>query len=154
MATVVTRASLIVLLGALLGFLNNALSPKRIPLITPPKVQPKAEEFLPVTKAHELWSAGTALFLDARNPADYEAGHIGQALNLPVESFAESYARLAPMLSPDSQLIVYCDGTECELSHRLADELHHLGYTNVHMLFNGWTSWRTNGFPVETGPGK
>jgi len=145
------RALLIVVLGSLIGLLSNGLSSKGIPLITPPKKAPKAEEFVPVAKAHELWSGGGAFFLDARKPLDFEAGHIANALNLPVEEFGEYYPKLAPMLSPDSPIVVYCDGTECELSHHLADQLRQQGYTNVHMLFNGWTAWRSAGYPVEQG---
>jgi rhodanese-related sulfurtransferase len=145
------RALLIVALGSLIGLLSNGVSSKGIPLITPPKKAPKAEEFVPVAKAHDLWGAGGAFFLDARKPLDFEAGHIANALNLPVEEFGEYYPKLAPMLSPDSAIVVYCDGTECELSHRLADQLRQQGYTNVHMLFNGWTAWRSAGYPVEQG---
>ena len=89
---------------------------------------------------------------DARKPADFEAGHIANALSLPVEEFQEHYTKLASILSPESPVVAYCDGTECELSHHLADELRGQGHTNVHILFNGWTAWRTNGFPTETGP--
>jgi rhodanese-related sulfurtransferase len=151
MLQLLQRALLIVVLGSLLGLLSNAVSPKRISVITPPKKALKAEEFVPLTKAHELWSGGGAFFLDARKPADYEAGHIANALNLPVEEFGEYYPKLAPMLSPDSPIVVYCDGTECELSHHLADQLRQQGYTNVHMLFNGWTMWRQAGYPQEQG---
>ena len=148
------RALLIVLLGAGVGLLSNAVSPKGIPLITPPKKVPKAEEYLPLDKAHELWSTGATLFFDARRPEDYAEGHIANALNLPVEDFQQFYPKVAPMLAPDSTIVVYCNGTECELSHRLATELHQLGYTNVHMLFNGWAAWRSAGFPTEAGPAK
>jgi rhodanese-related sulfurtransferase len=148
------RALLIVALGAALGLLANAVSPKGIPLITPPKKVVKQDEYVPLQKAHELWNRGGAFFLDARQPEDFEAGHIGNALNLPVETFQEHFPKLAPMLAPDTPIVVYCDGTECELSHRLAEQLRLQGQTNVHMLFNGWTAWRSAGYPVEKGPGQ
>lgn len=154
MLRLVQRICLIIVVGAGLGLIANAISPKRISLITPPKKVAKAEEFVPLEKAHELWGGGNSFFLDARKPADYEAGHIANALNLPVEEFGEVFPKLAPMLTPESSLVVYCDGTECELSHRLADQLRQQGYTNVHMLFNGWTAWRGAGFATETGPGR
>jgi rhodanese-related sulfurtransferase len=154
MAKVVQRALLIVLVGAVLGLLSNAISPKGIPLITPPKKAPKADDFIPLQKAHDLWSEGNAFFLDARKPADYELGHIANALNVPVDEFEQQYPKVAPMLAPDTPIVAYCDGNECELSHRLADHLRQLGYTNVHILFNGWTVWHTAGFPEEKGPGR
>ncbi len=145
---------LIVLVGFGLGLVGNAVSPRGIPLIAPPKKQPKPEEFIKLEKAKELWDAGTAIFLDAREPADYAAGHIGNALNLPAQSFEKHIAEMTPMLTPESQIVVYCDGKECELSHRLANSLNQSGYTNVHMLFNGWTTWTNAGFPAEQGERK
>jgi rhodanese-related sulfurtransferase len=154
MVQTVQRALLIVLLGAGIGLLTNALAPNGIPLITPPKQVPKQSEFIPLEKAHELWSSGGALFFDARKPDDFQEGHIANALSLPVEEFQEHYPKVAPMLAPDSAIVAYCNGKECELSHRLATELRQLGYTNVHILYNGWTAWKEAGFPVESGPAK
>jgi rhodanese-related sulfurtransferase len=136
MRGVAQRALLIVVLGAGLGLIANAVSPKRIPLITPPKKAPQAEAFIPLEKAHEMWQSGTGFFMDARKPADFEAGHIPNALNLPEEDFAQTFAKLAPMLTADTSIVAYCDGKECELSHRLAEELKQQGQTNVHILFN------------------
>jgi rhodanese-related sulfurtransferase len=153
MVRTVQRIFVIILLGVGLGLISNTITPKGIPLITPPKKAPKPEEFIPLEKARDLWSSGVLLF-DARKLEDYEAGHIANALSLPVESFQESYPKVAPLLSPDSSIIVYCDGTECELSHRLANELRQQGYTNVHILFNGWSSWKGAGLPTETGSQK
>ncbi len=150
----VQRACLLVLIGGVLGLLGNALSPKGVPLVTPPKKEPKKDEFTPLTKAHELWSSGTTFFLDARRSDDYEAGHIPNAVSLPVEEFGEKYPKVAPLLTPEASIVVYCNGTECELSHQLATLLKEQGYTNVHMLFNGWTTWTNAGYPTETGPGK
>ena len=151
MVKVVQRALLIVVLGILCGLLSNSITPKGIPLVTPPKKVPKADEYLPLAKAHELWGGGEAFFLDARKPEDFEFGHIANALNLPEEQFQEHFPRLAPMLAPTSPIVVYCDGTQCELSHRLADQLRQQGYTNVHILHNGMTAWKTAGYPVESG---
>ena len=145
------QAFLIVVIGAALGLLANSVSPRRIPLITPPKPPPPPEGMLTVEQAHSLWSTGTAFFLDARAAADYEAGHIAQAFNLPLESFAEHFPRLAALLTPHTPLVVYCDGVECELSQRLAEQLRQLGYQNIRLLENGWTLWRKAGLPTEQG---
>ena len=145
-------ALVIVFLGAVLGLAGNQLSPRGIPLMTPPKKISKAEEFIALDKAKELWGAGVALFIDAREPADYAAGHIGNALNLPALSFERHFGAIAPMLTPESQIVLYCDGKECDLSHRLAESLRQQGFTNAHILFNGWTTWRQAGWPTEQGP--
>jgi rhodanese-related sulfurtransferase len=147
----VGQAFLIMVIGAALGLLANSVSPHRIPLITPPKPAPPPEGILTLEKARALWSTGTAFFLDARAPADYEAGHIAQAFNLPVESFAEHFGPLAAMFTPHTPLVVYCDGVECELSQRLAEQLRQLGYRDIRLLENGWTLWRKAGLPTEQG---
>jgi len=155
MAKVLQRAFLIVLLGTSLGLLANALSSRGIPLITPPKKVPKVDDFIPLSQAHELWGSGNGFFIDARKPADFEAGHIPNALNLPEEEFQDYYAsKFSMILAPDSSIVAYCDGTQCELSHHLADQLRQQGHTNVHILYNGISAWRTAGYPVDTGAAK
>jgi rhodanese-related sulfurtransferase len=154
MAQTVQRVLVIILVGSVLGLLGNALVPKGIPLVTPPKKAPQPQEFTPLDQAHDLWAGGVTIFLDARSPLDFAAGHIARAINLPVEQFPDYYPKVAPMLAMDSSIVVYCDGKECELSHRLADQLRQMGYSNVHILSNGWTEWSKAGYAVETGAGQ
>jgi rhodanese-related sulfurtransferase len=148
MSEILTRASLLLLAATLLGLSANQLSPRGIPLLpaSPPAVS--AAAFLPLGEARKLWGGGVALFLDARDPLDFAAGHIGNALNLPAKSFDTTFAAIAPMLTPASELVLYCDGQECDLSHELAQSLRARGYTNLHLLQNGWTAWKEAGFPV------
>ena len=56
-----------------------------------------------------------------------------------------------PLLTPDAVIVIYCDGSECELSGLLARRLREQGQTRVHVLFNGWTAWRAAGLPVTMG---
>jgi rhodanese-related sulfurtransferase len=102
-------------------------------------------------EAKAMWGSGTAFFLDARATADYQAGHIAGALSLPIEEFDAHYPPIQPMLTPDLRIVVYCDGQECDLSHRLMDRLRELGYYNVRVLTNGWTSWHTAGLLTHAG---
>src|SRR5579862_40843 len=139
------RALLIVLAGAVVGLAANAISPRRIPYITPPKAAPQAQDTVTLKEAQELWAGGSAFFLDARALSDYTAGHIAGAWSLPVEEFDDHYSQIARMLAPDSAIIVYCDGLECDLSHRLMAKLREFGYHNVRLIVNGWTVWHTAG---------
>jgi rhodanese-related sulfurtransferase len=151
MKKLLTQSLILICLGVGLGLGVNQLSPRGMPWVPPPKKETKADEFIALHKAKELWGNGAALFVDAREPADYAAGHIGNAFNIPAQSFGQHFSRVAPMLTPDSALVLYCDGKECDLSHRLADNLRQQGYTNLHMLFNGWTAWRDAGLPTTRG---
>jgi rhodanese-related sulfurtransferase len=145
------RACLIVVVGTALGLLANTVSPRRIAWITPPKPVVQPEQLLSLEQARELWGASTAFFLDARAPDDYAAGHIARALSLPADDFEKHFPNLAPLLAPDSLLVVYCDGSECELSHRLADRLKQLDFQQIRILTNGWTVWTNASLPVEKG---
>lgn len=139
------------MLGVGVGLAGNRLSPRGLPLIAPRKPVHHAEGFITLAHAQQFWQSGSAFFLDAREPADYAAGHIGNALNLPAQSFAQHFGQIAPLLTPESPLVVYCDGKECDLSHRLADSLRQQGHTNVHILANGWTVWKQAGLPTASG---
>ncbi len=144
------QALVIVLFGAGLGLAANLISPCGIPVVVRPTAG-APEKYLPLEQAAQWWRQGGALFLDAREPADFAAGHIGNALNLPAQSFAEHFWELAPLLTPDAVIVIYCDGSECELSGLLARRLREQGQTRVHVLFNGWTAWRAAGLPVTMG---
>lgn len=141
----------IVLIGIAAGLVGNQISPRGLPLVASPRQPPKAESFIPLDQARQLWQRGDVFFFDAREPADYAAGHIGNALNLPAQSFAQHFVGIAPLLTPAAELVLYCDGADCDLSHRLRESLHALGYTNTHLLFNGWTAWRQAGLPISLG---
>jgi rhodanese-related sulfurtransferase len=141
----------IVLLSAGFGMAANRWSPRGIPVITPEERTDVLGEYLTLDQAEAFWRDGGSIFVDAREPADFAAGHIGNALNLPAQSFAEHFGELAPMLASDSKLVLYCDGIECDLSHRLAGSLRLQGRTNLHILPNGWTAWRQAGLPAATG---
>lgn len=143
----------VVLLAMAVGFAGNQISPNGLPLVAPVRKSVDANAYLPMETASKYWREGTAIFLDARAPADYSAGHIGNAFNLPAHSFAEHLGAVAPMLAKDSPLVLYCDGVECDLSHQLRDNLNTLGFTNTHLLFNGWSAWKAAGLPVTKGAG-
>jgi len=146
--TTSARAVAIVSLGIGAGFAGNQISPRGLPLIAQAKPTQNADEFIALERAKELWDGGAVLFLDAREADDFAAGHIGNALNLPAMSFGQHIGEIAPTLTPTSELILYCDGSECDLSHRLAESLRKQGYTNLHILVNGWSAWRHAGLPA------
>jgi len=145
------QALIIVFAGTALGLAANALSPRRIPFLTPAKAPPHAADVVTLQQAQALWNSGAAFFLDARSPADYQAGHIAGALSLPIDDFDNYYLQVQPMLTPDAAIVAYCDGKDCDLSHRLMDRLRELGYQNVRLLVDGWTTWHTAGLLSHAG---
>jgi rhodanese-related sulfurtransferase len=130
---------------------DNDGQPRRLPLIAPPKPELLPGDVIALDDAKPLWNSAAGFFLDARAPADYMAGHIAGAFNLPIETFEQQYPQIATMVTFDTPLVTYCDGVECELSHRLALRLRELGYKNVHVLVNGWTVWKQANLPTKLG---
>lgn len=146
------RAAIVVIAGAGIGLAVNVVSPRKIAFLRPPKTQPAVtSEYLPFNDARQYWQSGATFFLDARDAKHYAAGHIAGAQNLSIQDFDAQYPVVAPLLAPESIIVVYCDGMQCDLSHDLAARLRQLGYKNVHILQNGWSMWRAAGLPTATG---
>lgn len=147
----IQQALAILVLSFGLGLGWNLVSPRGIPLIAVPVMPPTPGQesgYLSIEQAEAMWGGGATLFLDARDPADYAAGHIGNAMNLPAQSFEGYFSMIAPMITAESPMVLYCDGLQCDLGQRLRVKLRELGYTNTHLLHNGWTAWREAGLPV------
>lgn len=71
-----------------------------------------------------------ALLLDVRSPAEYEAGHLRDAILLPVNAIAMHIERVAP--DKGSPIVVYCQSGARSAAAR--QMLMQMGYENV---FNG-----------------
>lgn len=91
-----------------------------------------------------------ALVIDLRDKASYDAGHIGDARNVPaaeLESQAESLRKWR-----DRNVITYCDsGTSGAAGART---LMKLGFTKVFNLQGGLNAWVKDNLPLaKTSPG-
>ena len=146
----IAQALILFVTATALALLGNAISPRGLALRTPPPKSGGWVEFISLVDAEKLWSNGTAFFLDAREPAQYAAGHVPSAFNLPALSFETHFGEVAPVLTLESQIVVYCDGIECDLSHRVSERLKQLGFSNVRILSNGWSVWRQAGLPSSS----
>ena len=103
-------------------------------------------------QAREFYLAREAIFVDARSPQLYAEGHIAGAWNLPwqdVDRYLDSFFK--KVTDPKAIVIAYCDGESCSLSEDLALRLRDMGYSNVKVILNGMTVWKTRGYPIETG---
>ncbi|XXQ68012.1 rhodanese-like domain-containing protein [Neisseriaceae bacterium B1] len=67
------------------------------------------------------------LWIDVRSPEEFQAGHLRDAVNIPVEQVAANIASVAP--DKNAPINVYCrSGRRSEIA---LQELKKLGYTNV-----------------------
>lgn len=95
----------------------------------------------------ELAAGGDLFLMDVRSPDEYAEGHIEGAVNIPMNTVADSLA-LLPNL--DANIVVYCGS-----GHRSAivmEVLNLLGYTNVRSLLGGTKAWMSSELPVTDVP--
>ena len=108
----------------------------------------QVENVAPKDAAVEV-AAGGAVFLDVREPVEWEH-HIGGAVQVPrgiLEFVADPASpKHHPQLDPAGQVIVYCRS-----GHRAAlagVTLKDMGFGNVANLAGGFTAWQEAGLPT------
>ena len=93
------------------------------------------------------FDAGSAIFIDARDPEEYIAGHIQNAINIPYDYY-EDYEDIIDGLDDGGIYIIYCSGDECSLSIDLADYLYTDKLIDKLLIFEGgWPEWQDAGYP-------
>lgn len=92
-------------------------------------------------QAASIWTAGSAVFVDARDPEIYSAGTIEGAINLPAGSDAETRKRTMQAIDQDSPIVVFCQGPECPYAEMVAADLIRWGFRDVRIFSGGWESW-------------
>ncbi len=98
-------------------------------------------------QAYNLYQQNV-LFIDAREPADYQNAHIKNAINIPFDHFDE-YKHLLNNIDKEKIIVTYCAGTDCDLSVLLGNMLFEVGYKKVYIFFGGWNEWLEANYPVE-----
>ena len=147
----------IALIVLVAGFVSNRLRPDKIPLLEDWSAKSNlvtssgANLEISLFEASSLFKKGEALFIDARSAAEYDSGHIKGAKSLPYREADSKFVETMSGISEDRAVITYCDGETCELSMELAVFLRNAGYKNVKVLSNGWSAWKQNSLPVDTG---
>ena len=95
-----------------------------------------------------------AIFFDARRSSAYREGHVPGARSISVweegleEKIQKFYDEGNP---PDTLLVVYCNGGDCEDSNMLAERLWGIGFNRVVVYKDGFPDWKARGWPVSTG---
>ncbi len=118
--------------------------------------EPTDPPLLSLAEASALYQNPEIIFIDARYPDEYEAGHIKGAYLLSFDAeeevFDSQWAAIKPLVDSSSQIVTYCSGADCESSLFLARYLRDdLGFKNVRIFFGGWRRWSKAGLPIEKG---
>jgi rhodanese-related sulfurtransferase len=119
----------------------------------PPPFIPESDRPVRISLAttKSLFDAGAALFLDARDPSDYEAGHIPGALRLTRDEALGDPDRVKSLPVRGRPIVAYCSGGVCEASLELAQALVDAGYRKVLVYGGGFPDWEAAGYPVKQG---
>jgi rhodanese-related sulfurtransferase len=117
--------------GAPIDFLLSSSSGAAVAAVKPPEIS--------VESALEL--AGTdVLFVDARDPSEFNAGHIRGAVLCPATDIGRWRIHLAG-IAPDRRIIVYCAEAACGKGEYVASFLLKNGFVNVSLYREGWAKW-------------
>jgi rhodanese-related sulfurtransferase len=93
------------------------------------------------------------IFVDARDAAHYQRGHIPGAYLLDYYRPEAHLPTVLPAAFVADRIIVYCNGGDCEDSQLAASLLRDSGVPRekLHLYTGGFMEWSTNGLPVEIG---
>lgn len=87
------------------------------------------------------------MVIDSRPAArQYDPGHIPGAVNIPDSAFDKMVDKLPA--DKTTQLIFYCGGFDCMLSHASAFKAEKLGYTRITVYAAGMPEWKAKGGQV------
>ena len=96
-----------------------------------------ATDVVPEISAQEAASLKNAVFVDVREPHEWDEGHVPDATHIPLGTLL---ADAAPSLPRDMQMVVYCRGGT--RSKRALQYLQTLGFTNGKNLVGGFMAWQ------------
>ena len=86
------------------------------------------------------------LWVDARSPDAYQAGHYDDAVNLTEDNWEQDLEHLLFRWHPEEVIVVYCDSGGCESSKAVTLRLRReLGVTNIYWLEEGWEILHSEG---------
>ena len=163
----IRQLTALLILSVILGLGVNLVSPNSIALVgkyrslssgTEPIIPPNADvddpPFMALDLAELEFNSGGVVFIDCREPEEFECGTIPGSINIPFDYLPEDNleAFLDSSLSyceRDTKLITFCSGEECDLSLHLARNLQAFGYTNLGIFFGGSREWETFGLTLE-----
>jgi molybdopterin/thiamine biosynthesis adenylyltransferase/rhodanese-related sulfurtransferase len=108
------------------------------------QVKSEIDEISTVEAHERLESQDGSLFVDVREPDEWDEGHIPEAIYTGRGRLEQRIEGLAPDKS--RPLVVYCSaGNRSAFSVKVLEEL---GYENVVNLASGFSDWKRNGYQV------
>jgi rhodanese-related sulfurtransferase len=96
---------------------------------------------------------GAIVFLDARDEEHYVGGHVPGAYDFDPYHPEKYFPVVLPVCRAAEQIVVYCNGGDCDDSKTAAVLLQDMGIANqkIFIYGGGITEWTSNHQPVEIG---
>lgn len=101
----------------------------------------RGKNALSTLQATQLINRDKAVVIDVRTPDEFNAGHLLQSKNIPLDQLA---ARSGELDKSASLLIVCATGLRAT---RAAALLKRAGFDKVHVLDGGFREWQSQGLP-------
>ncbi|TAL30143.1 MAG: rhodanese-like domain-containing protein [Spirochaetes bacterium] len=150
----VGESALIVCAACVLGVCLNLLLPGGYAFMGKETLAYRKIVLISPAEAKLKYDGRTALFVDARDPAEFGGNRVPGALGIPAEPDSLSLQGIKlhfDRLQGPRELVIYCAGGSCESSETLARRLIRMGYTRtIYVLEGGLPAWVEKNFPLET----
>jgi rhodanese-related sulfurtransferase len=150
------RIMILLLSSLVLAIIVNTLHPMGLPLLLTEVKRPGIPtwvwnqlRYTDVQTAFQEVSTGGGILVDVRDRDDYQEGQARGAINLPYHGFEEAYPAFANKVSKKEHLFLYCYGTQCGLSARVAKRLLVLGFKNLTIIEHGFEAWKKSDLPID-----
>jgi rhodanese-related sulfurtransferase len=109
------------------------------------------KETVPYIKVNELKEKKNLIFLDAREPKEYNVSHIQGAVPVGFDHF-KSTTVTANVKDKNATIVVYCSiGVRSE---QIGEKLMKLGYKNIYNLYGGIFEYKNTGEKVVNNQNK
>lgn len=119
--------------------------------VVPPSAEEGDPPFISISEAWDFFNYQEIIFIDARDPEDYEYAHVQRAINIPFDYIDEEWEAVIDALDRSAEYVIYCSGNECESSLFLGRLMGvEYGFDNLHVFYGGWEEWETNELPIVT----
>ena len=102
-------------------------------------------EPLPAKQLLERIRDGLVTVLDVRPNEEYRAGHLPNAINIPLQELEQRLNEI----DPSQEIVAYCRGPHCVLAYDAVARLRERGI-EARRLAGGLPEWRLEGLPVES----